>query len=137
MTDRGYYLKPKDVAERLSIDRSHVYRLIDKGELPSVRIGQGTVRVPAGALNAYIEARTRSGKLEPKRAEITQLPSDRQELLKVAEAFEGRSGHDPFDFVERWRKGEIPDTSENARLAIDAIALRATLIDAGMIPQIA
>jgi excisionase family DNA binding protein len=133
MDAKSYYLKPKVVAERLSLSDSQVYRLIEKGEIPSVRIGQGSVRVPAGALEAYIEART-TGKVEPKRVSLNQLPSDREELAEIANAFEERAGHDPFDFVLKWRAGEIEDTAENARRAIDALALRASLIDAGMAP---
>jgi excisionase family DNA binding protein len=38
-------LRPREVAELQSLSRSEVYRLIDRGDIPSVRIGR-LVRVP-------------------------------------------------------------------------------------------
>ena len=38
-------LRPREVAELLSLSRSEVYRLIERGEIPAVRIGS-SVRVP-------------------------------------------------------------------------------------------
>lgn len=38
-------LRPSEVATLLAISRSEVYRLIDRGEIPSVRIGRSR-RVP-------------------------------------------------------------------------------------------
>ena len=47
MTDRPepIMLRPAEVAALLSLSRSEVYRLIDRGEIPSVRIGRSR-RVP-------------------------------------------------------------------------------------------
>jgi hypothetical protein len=39
--------------------------------------------------------------------------------------------------VDGWRQGDMADTGENVGLAIEALALRAALIEAGMIPQTA
>jgi hypothetical protein len=41
--------------------------------------------------------------------------------------FEEETRRSPFEFVEAWRSGEIQDTSENARAAIEALALREAL----------
>lgn len=38
-------LRPAEVATLLAISRSEVYRLIERGDIPSVRIGR-SVRVP-------------------------------------------------------------------------------------------
>ena len=38
-------LRPSEVAAMLALSRSEVYRLIDRGAIPSVRIGR-SVRVP-------------------------------------------------------------------------------------------
>jgi excisionase family DNA binding protein len=133
----SYYLKATDVAKRLRVDKSHVYRLIESGELPSVRIGERTVRVPAGGLEAYLEARSQGGPVEPKREEITRIPQDRGELLDAAHQFEDRTGHDPYEFVAQWRQGQISDTAENADIAIEAITLRAALIEADAIRETA
>lgn len=38
-------LRPREVAELLALSRSEVYRLIERGTIPSVRMGR-SVRVP-------------------------------------------------------------------------------------------
>jgi excisionase family DNA binding protein len=48
-----------EVARRLSLGRATTYRLVQQGELPSVRVGRA-VRVPVQALDDWVEARTRS-----------------------------------------------------------------------------
>jgi excisionase family DNA binding protein len=50
-------LKVAEVAERLALARSTVYRMMSKGEIPSVKIG-GSVRVSARALDEWIEERS-------------------------------------------------------------------------------
>lgn len=47
-------LRARDVAERLSISASAVYRLAETGELPCVRIG-GAVRFEQADVDRYIE----------------------------------------------------------------------------------
>jgi excisionase family DNA binding protein len=47
-------LRPAEVGETLGIGRSKVYELIQRRELPSVRIG-GSIRVPLEALQAWID----------------------------------------------------------------------------------
>ena len=47
------YLKPSDIARRLSLHRSQVYKLIKDGTLPHIRIGR-SVRVPTPAFEAYL-----------------------------------------------------------------------------------
>lgn len=49
-----------EAARRLSLGRATTYRLVQRGELPSVRIGRA-VRVPAQALEAWVVARTSGG----------------------------------------------------------------------------
>lgn len=51
-------LRPTEVAETLGIARSRVYEMIRDSELPVVRIGAKSVRVPADALRAWVEERT-------------------------------------------------------------------------------
>ena len=46
-----------DVVESLGLSRSEVYALIQRGEMPAVRIGR-SVRVPAAALARWVEERT-------------------------------------------------------------------------------
>ncbi|MBI4321042.1 MAG: helix-turn-helix domain-containing protein [Chloroflexi bacterium] len=47
-------LKPMDAAELIEVGRSRIYEMLQKGELPSVRIGR-SVRVPVSALRQWVE----------------------------------------------------------------------------------
>jgi excisionase family DNA binding protein len=49
-----------EAARRLSLGRATAYLLVQRGELPVVRIGRA-VRIPARALEAWIIARTTGG----------------------------------------------------------------------------
>jgi|SoiMetStandDraft_2_1073263.scaffolds.fasta_scaffold108331_2 excisionase family DNA binding protein len=49
-------LKPAEFAEAIGVSRSRGYELIQRGEVPSIRIG-ASVRVPVDALKAWIEDR--------------------------------------------------------------------------------
>lgn len=46
-----------EAARRLSLGRATTYQLLQRGELPAVRIGRA-VRVPVRALEAWVAART-------------------------------------------------------------------------------
>lgn len=48
-------LKPKEVAERLRIHESSVYRLVDDGKIGSYIINGGTIRISEEDLNEYLE----------------------------------------------------------------------------------
>ena len=121
------YLKAADVADRLSMDVSTVYKMMDRGDLPSVMIGGKSKRVPAGALAAYLDARTTGGAAKPvyvKDNEDAITGDPIASLEAQVRAFEERAGCSPADFAERWRRSEVPDTPENAQLAIQGLALR-------------
>jgi excisionase family DNA binding protein len=47
------YLKPQQVAARLQISSRMVYKLIEAGTIPVIRIGR-VVRVPADALDRWL-----------------------------------------------------------------------------------
>jgi excisionase family DNA binding protein len=59
-------LRVGEVAERLSLRRATVYRLIREGVLPSVHVGR-VVRVPEHALTTFIE---RGGWRKPTASEV-------------------------------------------------------------------
>jgi excisionase family DNA binding protein len=52
-------LKADEVARRLSMGRATVYLMMASGELPTLRKGRA-VRVPARALEQWVEQRTRT-----------------------------------------------------------------------------
>lgn len=47
--------KVPEVAERLGLGRTTVYRLIASGEIESIVIGERARRIPASAVDQYIE----------------------------------------------------------------------------------
>ncbi len=55
--DTRLLLTVEEVAERLAIGKTLAWELVWSGKLPSVRIGR-CVRVPLGALEAWIAERT-------------------------------------------------------------------------------
>ncbi len=56
-------LRAEEVQEALGLGRSKTYQLIASGELPVVRIGR-CVRVPAEALQLWIDDKIKSGESE-------------------------------------------------------------------------
>jgi excisionase family DNA binding protein len=115
-----HYLRVRDYAARFNLSESAVYKKIERGEINAIRIGK-TVRIPSSEMDRY---------LNPTRLlEDQGAPEDGEphNLGDRVGRFEDETGRSPADYVQAWRSGDIDDTPENARLAIEAIALRAAL----------
>ena len=52
-------LRAAAIAERWSVSRREIYRLVQLGALPSIVIGERSVRVPLAAVEAYEKERLR------------------------------------------------------------------------------
>jgi excisionase family DNA binding protein len=118
------YLRPSDIAARLALHRSQVYKLIHNGTLPHIRIGR-SVRVPAQAFEAYLRSLQEAPPRDPGAGgAAANAPG---EVASRLAAFQAATGRDPSAYLDAWKSGEIPDTPEHAELAIDALALRAVL----------
>jgi excisionase family DNA binding protein len=50
-------LKPSEIAEALGVSKTTVYGLVADGVLPSVRVSEGTIRIPAAAFRKWLAAR--------------------------------------------------------------------------------
>jgi excisionase family DNA binding protein len=48
------WMRVPDVARELGIPRSRCYDLIARGELPAVRLGERSIRVPRGELTRFL-----------------------------------------------------------------------------------
>ncbi len=62
---RPLYYTPKEVAALLKISDDTVLHLIDRGELPALRISQRVIRVPIAAFDLWREG------YAPKRRRVT------------------------------------------------------------------
>jgi len=115
-----HYLRVRDYAARFNLSESAVYKKIERGEIQAIRIGK-TVRIPSSEMDRY---------LNPTRLlEDEGVPRDQEphNLGDRVARFEAETGRSPADYVKVWRSGDIDDTPENARLAIEALALRVAL----------
>jgi excisionase family DNA binding protein len=54
-TGAGGFMRPKEVAEFLGVSRAWVDALVDRKELPCVRLGPRTRRIPRQAVEEYAE----------------------------------------------------------------------------------
>ncbi len=54
MEDR-LLLRPMEAASMLAVGRTRIYEMIAEGSIPSVRIGQRSIRVPIAALREWLE----------------------------------------------------------------------------------
>jgi excisionase family DNA binding protein len=54
------FLKPAEIAELLGVTESHVYRLIEAGQIEATRVGLkgGAVRCSESAVERFVAART-------------------------------------------------------------------------------
>ena len=59
MTTERLLLRPAEAANLLSVGRTKIYQLLADEELPSVRLG-GSIRVPLGALERWVEDQGRT-----------------------------------------------------------------------------
>jgi excisionase family DNA binding protein len=116
------YLRPKDVAQELGLTASAVYKMMHRGELPSVRFGR-SVRIPAPAFEAWRRA-CEAGQWVPIREGEGAPPGPAADLEDRRHEFEQRAGKSPEDFVEAWRSRDVEDDGETTALMIEALSLR-------------
>jgi excisionase family DNA binding protein len=52
--EREIFLAPKEVAHELRVHVSAVYRAVERGQLPAVRLSEsGAIRIPRSALDPH------------------------------------------------------------------------------------
>ncbi len=105
------YWKIKEFADHFSLDRSTVYNQIERGEIRAIRIGKTALRIPTEEVKRILD-----GFAAP-----SEQPRD---LDARAREFQARTSRTIADFAAAWREGKIKDTPQNARDAIEALALR-------------
>ncbi len=130
------YLKASEIAERLDLDISTVYKLCTDKVIPSIKVGAKAVRIPRAAFDAYL-ARQESGgrRSRPLLDEARQGRGDHESIETVErqnQAFRERTGFSAYEFAELWKKGQVEDNSENASRLIEALSIREALTRAGV-----
>ena len=114
MTLDRHYWKPRDLAAHLDLDPSTIYKKIETGEIRAIRIGVKALRIPKEEVERIL-------------AGVAEKRSEAHALADRVARFEERTGKEIGEFIEQWRSGQIQDTPENAREAIEALALREAL----------
>lgn len=66
----GRWHSIKEAAERLDVSHDTISRMIERGELPAIRVSERIVRIPTPALERYEEGRT----IVPRRVVRRQAP---------------------------------------------------------------
>jgi excisionase family DNA binding protein len=111
------YMTIPDVAARLEMTPDGVYKLIQRGHLPSVRLSARKLRVPAAALHAYLER-------EAIESKALRGPEQSADPAKLRAEFINHTGSSPEDWLDAWKRDELEDTPENMAFLVRAVALR-------------
>jgi hypothetical protein len=90
--------------------------------MPLRPISPGRPRYTTGAAAPLLD--------EARRAEVTGEPIDA--IVLRNQSFYERTGYSSYEFAERWKAGDVEDTSENASLLIEAVSIREALTRAGV-----
>lgn len=118
--DRRPFWRPRDVASLLDCSAAHVYRLVESGALPHVRVGHRTIRIPGPDLAAFLGLDTPA----------TPAPATERtgETLQArSAAFLEQTGLSCDDWVAAWKQGTISDTAEHHDHLLTALELREAL----------
>jgi len=131
------YLKASEVAKTLDMDISTIYKMCAERVIPAIRVGEKAVRIPRAAFEAYLarQAQAYNGSRRPlldeaRQAEVMGEPIDA--IVLRNQSFYERTGYSSYEFAERWKAGDVEDTSENASLLIEAVSIREALTRAGV-----
>ncbi|HEY8638443.1 MAG TPA: helix-turn-helix domain-containing protein [Solirubrobacteraceae bacterium] len=117
MTFADAYLTIDQVAAELGFkSKSGVYKLIQRNQLPVVRLSARNSRVARWALDAYKE---RHGIGDPPGVAVDSL-----DLTTARKTFRRQTGRSPEQWVEAWKAGTIADSAENMGLLVRAVSLR-------------
>lgn len=78
MSQRWYSIR--EAAERLGVSHDTVSRLVDRGELPAIRVSKRLVRIPVPAFDVYASSRS------PRRRSVVRRPVGASEPIASDEA---------------------------------------------------
>ncbi len=112
-----HYLKIAQVADRLGLSQSTVYKLCERKQLPSVRVTAKAIRVPSWVLDAYLK------KLNGEAFSPPPLRQERRDIEADAVDFEQRTSLSPEDWLASWKRDEIDDTRETMSLTIRCLGI--------------
>ncbi len=116
------YWKIKDFADHFGLDKSTVYNQIERGEIRAIRVGKTALRIPTDEVKRILDS-------------FVEPHEQPQDLDARVRELEVRTGRTPAEFAAAWREGKIEDTPQNARDAIEALALREAMQPAATVSQ--
>lgn len=111
------YLPVAEVASALGMSTGGVYKLIQRGKLPAVRLSERGTRVARWALDAYVDSLNGRGP-------DSTLRVDALDPERLRAEFEAEAGSSPEAWIAAWKRDEIEDSAENTRRLVQALALR-------------
>ena len=126
-------LTMKEVAARTGLHLKSVYRLSDRGELPTVRVGRRTLRVPASALEQWSggtsggisdgeasgETERRAGSTPGEPAAAAARATPKEELAHDGKARDVRKAQDTVLFHERTAMQPVLKSTKLAGVCYD------------------
>src|SRR4051794_33919764 len=93
------YLKASEVAVRLSMDISTVYKMCVEKVIPSIKVGPKAVRIPRAAFEAYLARQENGYGSRPLLEEARQTTVDREPIEVVErqnQSFRERTGFSAY-----------------------------------------
>lgn len=117
------YLTVPQVAAELSISTSGVYKLIQRDQLPALKLSARRIRITRWALDAYV-ARLNG------HVPDTVLPDATPDAERLRRRFHVDNELTPEAWVEAWKAGNVPDTAANTTLLVRALSLRQLPVEA-------
>lgn len=137
MNPNSQYLKVGEVAEALGMHETTIYKMCKSGEIPSIKIGAKSVRIPRAAYEVLVAKLQGDYAAASQGADLLDAVFARADeplpaLEHQAKLFTERVGHSPHQFVERWRNRQVDDTAETTNTMIEALTLQKALDAAGI-----
>jgi excisionase family DNA binding protein len=115
------YLTVNQVADQLGYKNAGgVYKLIQRKQLPALKLSPRKTVIARWALDAYKE-----------RHGLGDIPIDTVDVEDARERFRVHTRRTPEEWVQAWKTGEIEDSGENMTLLVRAVSLRNVSTGAG------
>lgn len=121
----AHFLTDEDAASRLGVAASSVHKLVKMGQIVDVQAPDGRRRIPVPEVERFAERRRHGDVPAEVLAAIDTIAS--ADLDRLVSEFKRDTGHHPVAYLAAWHAGDIDETPENERVALQARRLRDAL----------